>query len=56
MPLWPSGAQGKDGISYLRNTIACGIKTLLTLAYKSEILKQTETESLDEALTKLKGI
>jgi hypothetical protein len=43
---------GKDGISYLQNAIACGIKTPLTDAYRGEILKQTNTASLQEALEK----
>jgi hypothetical protein len=47
--------EGKDGISYLMNTIACGIDTPLTSAYRDEILKQTEAASLGEALRKARG-
>jgi hypothetical protein len=43
--------EGKDGISYLMNAIACGIETSLTPAYRAEILKQSNAESLEEALT-----
>ena len=43
---------GKDGISYLLNAISDGIETPLTTAYKAEILRQTKTESLSEALRK----
>jgi len=43
---------GKDGISYLLKAIASGIKTPLTDAYRGEILKQTKTASLTEALEK----
>lgn len=41
---------GMDGISYLMNAIATDIETPLTNAYKTEILRQTGTQSLDEAL------
>jgi hypothetical protein len=46
--------EGQDGISYLMNAITCGIETPLTPAYRDEILKQTETKSLQEALTMAK--
>lgn len=42
--------EGKDGITYLMNNIAAGIETTLTRAYHDEILKQTKTHSLVEAL------
>ncbi len=45
---------GKDGITYLLNSIAAGIKTPLTAEYESEILKQTKTRSLHEALRNAK--
>ena len=45
---------GKDGISYLMSNLAAGVKTPLTSAYEVEILRQTQTESLDEALIKVK--
>ena len=41
---------GKDGISYLLSNLAAGIETPLTPAYKAEILRQTKTESLENAL------
>jgi hypothetical protein len=44
-----------DGITYLRDNIAAGIHTLLTAAYRDEILKQTNTTSLDKARDKATG-
>jgi hypothetical protein len=41
---------GMDGITYLMNMIHSGIETPLTAAYKTEILKQTVTLTLEEAL------
>jgi hypothetical protein len=46
---------GKDGITYLMNNIASGIVTPLTKPYETEILKQTNTNSLPEALAKAKN-
>lgn len=46
---------GKDGISYLMNNLAAGIETPLTPSYKAEILRQTKTESLADALNSLKS-
>jgi len=46
--------EGKDGITYLLDNIAAGIKTPLTSPYKDEILKQTKTKSLQEALREAK--
>lgn len=46
---------GKDGISYLMSNLAAGIETPLTPAYRAEILRQTKTESLEEALTQVKS-
>ena len=46
---------GKDGISYLLSNLAAGIETPLTPAYKAEILRQTKTESLENALNSLKS-
>ena len=42
-----------DGISYLKNNLELGIETPLTQDYKAEILRQTKTKSLDEALKTL---
>jgi hypothetical protein len=47
--------EGKDGISYLMNAIACGIETSLTPAYRAEILKLTDAKSLEEAIRKANG-
>jgi len=47
-------AEGKDGITYLMNAINCGIETPLTRAYRDEILGQTNTQTLEEALRTLK--
>jgi hypothetical protein len=41
---------GKDGISYLADNIEHGICTPLTDSYRAEILRQTGTSSLTEAL------
>jgi len=45
---------GMNGISYLITAIQCEIETPLTAAYKAEILRQTNTNSLEEALSTLK--
>lgn len=47
--------EGMDGITYLINAIKCGIETPLTSAYKAEMLRQTNTNSLEEALRTLKS-
>lgn len=46
--------EGKDGITYLTDAIASGIATPLTESYRSQILEQTNTMSLQEALRKAK--
>ncbi len=50
-----SAHDGMDGISYLIGNLAAGIVTPLTPAYKAEILRQTNSESLEEALMSLKS-
>ena len=45
-----------DGITYLKNNLASGIKTKLTADYEAEILRQTKTNSLEEALRKAKTL
>ena len=45
---------GKDGITYLLNNIEHGIRTPLTDAYRAEILRQTDANSLTAALTRAK--
>lgn len=47
------GKQDKNGIKYLINNIKNGIITPLTLVYKNEILRITESSSLEEAEKKL---
>ncbi len=47
--------QGLDGISYLIGAKAAGIKTPLLAEYEREILKQTQTDSLEAALAKATG-
>lgn len=42
---------GKDGISYLANAINCGVITPLTEQYVFEILRQTSTSNLNDALS-----
>ena len=42
--------EGMDGITYLMNAIRSGIETPLTADYKAEILNQTMTLTLEEAL------
>ena len=44
---------GMDGITYLMNAMAAGIRTPLTEAYSEEILRRSKTNSLREALRKL---
>jgi hypothetical protein len=44
-----AGPQRRDGISYLYDNIAEGIITPLTPLYEAEILRQTETASLQDA-------
>ena len=44
-----SGAEGRDGITYLIGVRANGIETPLTPAYEQEILRQTATTSLNDA-------
>jgi hypothetical protein len=46
---------GMDGISYLIDAIKCGIETRLTRAYRDEILRQTNSPTLEEALRTLKS-
>ena len=48
-----AGTCGRDGITYLRDAKEAGIETPLTAAYESEILKETGTATLNEAIQKL---
>jgi len=45
---------GRDGISYLMLVLKAGIDTPLSRQYESEILKQTDSKSLEDALKKCK--
>lgn len=45
----------KDGITYLKNAKESGIVTALSPSYEAEILRKTESSSLEEALVKLKA-
>tara|TARA_R100000789_G_scaffold96033_2_gene97082 strand:- start:491 stop:1126 length:636 start_codon:yes stop_codon:yes gene_type:complete len=45
---------GKDGISYLIAARGHGIRTALSDAYAAEILRQTSTSSLEEALLSIR--
>jgi hypothetical protein len=49
-----AAAEGMDGITYLINAIKCGIETPLTPGYRDEILRQTNTPTLEEALRNVK--
>lgn len=46
--------KGKDGISYLISAKQFGIVTPLMKEYEKEILRRTETKTLEEALTKVR--
>jgi hypothetical protein len=48
--------EGMDGISYLMNNIASGIKTKLTPDYEANVLQKTKTRSLSEALKQAKVV
>jgi hypothetical protein len=50
-----SAADGRGGISYLMANLAERIVTPLTPAYEAEILRQTKTKSLEEAVRTLKS-
>jgi hypothetical protein len=45
-----TASPGMDGISYLIAAMGYGIQTPLTVAYRDEILRQTKTDSLNNAL------
>jgi hypothetical protein len=47
-------SSGRDGISYLKEAIEFGIETPLTRDYEMEVLRQTGTSNLGEALRKLR--
>lgn len=50
-----TAADGNDGISYLIDVRSTGVETPLSEAYAEEIMKQTKTASLEEALAKTRG-
>jgi hypothetical protein len=45
---------GKDGITYLMGALAAGVETPLTQGYRDQVLEQTDTMSLQDALAKVK--
>lgn len=45
----------RDGITYLQNAIKNGISTPLTPEYKREILRLTNTDSLESALVTVRS-
>ncbi|RMF86192.1 MAG: hypothetical protein D6739_03520 [Nitrospirae bacterium] len=50
-----AGAARKDGISYLAQVVAAGIRTRLTEAYVAEVLAQTGAEDLEGAWRAARG-
>lgn len=50
-----AGSERRDGISYLIDAKSNGINTPFMNEYEGEILRQTGTESLEEALAKLQS-
>ncbi|MBW8639800.1 hypothetical protein K1W69_21580 [Hoeflea sp. WL0058] len=46
---------GRDGVTYLKDAIENGISTRLTPDYRSEVLRQTGTNSLEAALAVARG-
>jgi hypothetical protein len=51
----PEVKEGMDGISYLLAAKKAGIKTPLSADYENEILRLSNTDSLEHALAKLRG-
>lgn len=49
-------ADGRDGISYLMNAKKAGIRTPLSEPYEAEILKSTETTTLEDALQRCREL
>ncbi|EDM38891.1 hypothetical protein PBAL39_22500 [Pedobacter sp. BAL39] len=54
--LQEAGERQMDGVRYLLDAKRNGIKTLISEAYEQEILKHTETESLEAAIEKLDAL
>lgn len=50
-----AGAEHRDGISYLINALAQGLKTPLSAGYQAAILAATSTTSLEEAWQRVTG-
>ena len=46
---------GDDGITYLMDVKRCGVETPLTRGYESEILRQTRTRNLRDAVNQLRS-
>jgi hypothetical protein len=50
-----TAAPGDDGITYLMDVKRCGVETPLTRGYESEILRQTRTRTLRDAVNQLRS-
>jgi len=50
-----TAAPGDDGITYLMDMKRCGVETPLTRGYESEILRQTRTRTLRDAVNQLRS-
>jgi hypothetical protein len=50
-----TAAPGDDGITYLMDVKRCGVETPLTRGYESEILSQTRTRTLRDAVNQLRS-
>jgi hypothetical protein len=48
-------SRGSDGITYLMDAKQCGVETPLTRGYESEILRQTRTKTLRDAVNQLRS-
>ena len=48
-------SRGSDGITYLMDAKRCGVETPLTRGYESEILRQTRTRTLRDAVNQLRS-
>jgi len=50
-----TASPGNDGITYLMDVKRCGAETPLTRGYESEILRQTRTRTLRDAVNQLRS-
>ena len=51
-----AGSPYRDGISYLKNALAAGVRTTLADDYARQVLEQTGAPSLDEAWKRVRGL